>query len=354
MNKNIIPKRQKTLRNSQELVDENLIPADQQRVIEKVNSVFSIAIPPTLVRLINSTNNDAIKRQFIPSPKETEVLPEEMSDPIGDVSHTPVKGITHRYFDRLLLKPVHLCPVYCRFCFRREFVGKGHESLRANELDDALNYIANHEEVWEVIISGGDPLILSDSKLNRIMQSLHKIPHIEIIRIHTRYPVAEPERITEKMVKGLLGQSAIYIVLHCNHPDELTEETLAACSKFTDNGIVVLSQTVLLKGVNDEAEILEKLFRKLVKNRIKPYYLHHLDLAQGTNHFRVSIKRGQELMKQIRGRLSGLCQPQYVIDIPGGYGKVPIGPDYVEETADSEYIIEDIHNQKHFYKDLQK
>jgi lysine 2,3-aminomutase len=343
----------KTARSSKDLVELGLIKSEDQSIVNTVSSNFTIAIPLHLVELIgDSVSEDPIARQFVPSPEELEVQPAELADPIGDDRHTPVRGITHRYPDRLLLKPVHVCPVYCRFCFRRETVGKGSGVLSLFEMGVALDYIKNHTEVWEVILSGGDPLILSDSKLIELVRSLHTIPHVEVIRIHTRYPVAGPSRITNKLAEGLRGRAALYVVLHCNHARELTEEATAGCSILIDNGIPMLSQSVLLAGVNDDLESFEELMRALVRRRIKPYYLHHLDLARGTHHFRVTIERGQQLMRLLRGRLSGLCQPTYVLDIPGGHGKVPIGPIYVHRLVGEDvYLVQDYRGIEHQYED---
>ena len=317
-----------------------------ERVIEK----HSLAITPALVE--NMSPGDALARQFVPHPDELAIAPGELADPIGDQAHAPIKGIVHRYPDRVLLKPIHVCPVYCRFCFRREQVGRDAERLSATELAAALDYIRDREEIWEVVLSGGDPLVLSDRRLGAIVRALNAIPHVQVIRLHTRYPVAVPERITPALARLLRGRAASYVVLHCNHPRELTAAAAAACARLIDRGIPMLSQSVLLKGVNDDAATLEELLRTLVRLRIKPYYLHQLDLARGTGHFRVAIVDGQELMRQLRGRVSGLCQPTYVLDIPGGHGKVPIGPAYLErDGARGSYRVRDHHERTHRYRD---
>ncbi|HWZ44041.1 MAG TPA: lysine-2,3-aminomutase-like protein [Candidatus Saccharimonadales bacterium] len=342
----------KTVRTAQQLVELGLIRPEQQSAIEEVEESLSVAISPHFLELIQPGVSDPIARQFVPSPEELLIAPGELADPIGDDPYTAVPGITHRYPDRLLLKPIHVCPVYCRFCFRREKVGTGGESLSAAELAAALQYISDHKEVWEVILSGGDPLILSDAKLIPIFKALHEMPHVQVIRIHTRYMVANPSRITDDLVKGLKGRAAVYIVLHCNHAKELTEEATAACARLVDNGIPLLSQSVLLAGVNDTPEDMEGLMRAFVQRRVKPYYLHHLDLARGTSHFRTTIQRGQELMRLLRGRLSGLCQPTYVLDIPGGFGKTPIGPSYLSSAPQpNSYMVEDYKAGSHLYVD---
>jgi lysine 2,3-aminomutase len=239
----------------------------------------------------------------------------------------------HRYPDRVLFKLVHVCAVYCRFCFRREMVGPGkptalsHDTYRA-----ALDYVRAHSEVWEVILTGGDPLMLSPRRLAEIMTDLAAIDHVKIIRIHTRVPVADPARINPEMVAALKIKGATtWVALHANHARELTDKARAACAGLVDAGIPMVSQSVLLRGVNDTAEALEALMRAFVECRIKPYYLHHGDLAPGTAHLRTTLAHGQELMRQLRGRVSGLCQPDYVLDIPGGSGKAPIGPNYLSQ-----------------------
>jgi lysine 2,3-aminomutase len=209
-------------------------------------------------------------------------------------------------------------------------VGPGSGSLDAAELGAALDYIRAHEKIWEVILTGGDPLILSPRRLAEIVAALGAIPHLGVIRLHTRIPVADPVRISDELVSALSSDKAVYVVLHANHPRELTDTAITACRRITDAGIPMLSQSVLLKGVNDDAATLEALFRSFVRNRIKPYYLHHADKAPGTSHFRTTITQGRALMRSLRGRVSGLCQPEYVLDIPGGHGKVPVGPAYLD------------------------
>jgi lysine 2,3-aminomutase len=250
----------------------------------------------------------------------------------------------------VLLKLTHVCAVYCRFCFRREMIGPGATPLTPAELDSALGYIASHPEIWEVILTGGDPLALSARRLKQVVSRLATVPHVKIIRIHTRVPVAEPALITPELVRALKAQGkATYVVLHANHPRELTETAREACARIVDSGIPMLSQSVLLAGVNDDPQTLGALMRALVECRIKPYYLHHGDLAPGTSHFRTPIERGRELMKNLRGRVSGLCQPSYVLDIPGGHGKSPIGPDYMSRDENGRTYVEDFNGGRHCY-----
>ncbi|MBR8840379.1 MAG: lysine-2,3-aminomutase-like protein [Stigonema ocellatum SAG 48.90 = DSM 106950] len=345
---------QYTIRKSQDLLKIGLILPNQVAEIDQVNACFSMAVTPDIMALIDLSNpNDAIARQFIPNTRELQIQAEELADPIGDAPHTPVKGITHRYPDRVLLKPVHVCPVYCRFCFRREVVGNHGEGLSPDELEAALSYIRTHPEIWEVILTGGDPLILSKAKLSQIIQALDQIDHLDVIRIHTRVLVVDPSRIDGEIAQILRVSKPVYVVLHTNHPQEFSDAARRACATLVDAGIPMLSQTVLLKGINDSPEILTQLFRTLIRNRIKPYYLHHADLAKGTSHFRTTIQEGQTLLRALRGRVSGICQPTYVLDIPGGYGKVPIGPQYLQAKEGDNFYVEDPWSEVHVYPPLQ-
>jgi lysine 2,3-aminomutase len=333
----------RTLRRPAELVDAGLVPPERLAELERVAARYAVAISPALAELIDPADpHDPIARQFVPDPAELAIAAEERADPIGDDAKSPVAGIVHRYPDRVLLKLVHVCPVYCRFCFRREMVGpRGRPALTPAELASALAYIRQHPAIWEVILTGGDPLVLSARRLRAVVHDLAAIEHVKIIRVHTRMPVADPGRVTRDLVRALkAADKATYVVLHINHPRELTAAARAACAKFVDAGIPMLSQSVLLRGVNDDAAILGALMRALVEARIKPYYLHQGDLAPGTAHLRASISDGQDLMRSLRGRYSGLCQPTYVLDIPGGAGKVPVGPSYIADGAPAAGALE--------------
>jgi lysine 2,3-aminomutase len=294
--------------------------------------------------------DDGIGRQFVPRVEELDTRPEELADPIGDGVHSPLPGIVHRYGDRVLLKPLHVCPVYCRFCFRREVVGPdGEGSLTEAELDAALGYIAAHEEIWEVVVTGGDPFLLSPRRLERIAAALAGIDHVKVLRFHTRVPSVDPARVTPTLVAALKRfGGAVFVALHANHPAEFTPDARAAIARLVDAGIAMVSQSVLLAGVNDDAATLTALMRAFVENRVKPYYLHQGDLAPGTAHLRTTIEAGQALMAALRGRVSGLCQPAYILDIPGGHGKVPIGPDYLGREGD-DWVVRDPDGRRHPY-----
>lgn len=320
--------------------------------LKPVAAKYAVAITPAMAALIDRDDAaDPIAKQFVPDAAELLFAADERADPIGDTTHSPVPGIVHRYPDRVLLKAVHVCPVYCRFCFRREMVGPhGLGTLSPEELDGALGYIAAHTEIWEVILTGGDPLVLSPRRLREITGWLATIPHLKVVRFHTRVPAVEPERIDMALIEALKASGkATYVALHANHPREFTPETRAACARLIDSGIVMLSQSVLLRGVNDDPEVLAELMRAFVETRIKPYYLHHPDLAPGTSHFRLTIAEGQALVAALRGRISGLCQPTYVLDIPGGYGKTPVAAGMIEDKGAGCYAVSDFRGRVHSY-----
>ena len=344
-----------TLRTPAQLCDRGLAPPEQTAALDAVAARYAVALPQALADIIDPHDpHDPIARQFVPDAAELDVQPQELADPIGDDAHSPVEGIVHRYPDRVLLKLTPICAVYCRFCFRREMVGPGKaNALSQAALSAALDYIRSRPEVWEVILTGGDPLVLSPRRLRDVMKRLAEIAHVKVLRIHTRVPVAEPARITAELVRAIkVKGKPTYVALHINHARELTPAARAACGRMADAGIPLLGQSVLLKGVNDRPEVLGDLLRALVECRIKPYYLHHGDLAPGTGHLRTDIATGQDLMRKLRGRLSGLCQPAYVLDIPGGHGKSPIGPDYLTQTGSNgsaHYVVEDFNGHRHRY-----
>jgi lysine 2,3-aminomutase len=343
------------MRTPAELASRGLVPPSSLAVLEQVAARYAVAVTPDVAAIIDASDpHDPIARQYIPSAEELVTQPGENADPIGDHAHSPVSGIVHRYPDRVLFKLVHVCAVYCRFCFRREMVGPGKETALSSEAyAEALDYIRSHTEIWEVILTGGDPLMLSARRLKEIMGDLAEIDHVKIIRIHTRVPVADPSRVTDETVAAMkVSGASTWVALHANHPRELTAEARAACARMADAGIPMVSQSVLLRGVNDNPATLEALMRSFVECRIKPYYLHHGDLAPGTAHLRTTLEEGQKLMWQLRGRVSGLCQPDYVLDIPGGHGKAPVGPHYLSrrrEDAEQQYRIVDYCGDVHLY-----
>ena len=341
------------LRSVDALVDAGLVPPDRKDALQAVAARYAVSVTPAMAALIDRADpRDPIALQFVPDAAELVTLPQELADPIGDEAHAPVEGVVHRYPDRALLKLVHACPVYCRFCFRREMVGPGGDALTGARLDAALAYLASRPEIWEVIVTGGDPLILSARRVREVARRLAAIPHIKVVRWHSRVPVVDPARVTADYARALrVPGKASYIAIHANHPREFTQEARRAIATLADAGHVLLSQSVLLKGINADVATLSELMRAFVENRIKPYYLHHPDLAPGTSHFRLTLEEGQALVKSLRGHLSGLCQPTYILDIPGGAGKIPVGPSFLSgcEMPGAEAAAEDRHGTRHAY-----
>src|SRR5579883_2217970 len=282
--------------------------------LEQVAERYAVSITPAMEACIASeAPHDPIRQQFIPQAEELITHPDELADPIGDKLHSPLRGLVHRYPDRVLLTLTHTCPVYCRFCFRREVVGPNshgaHKPLTEAELEAVCAYIAGDSNIWEVIFTGGDPLALSPQRLGHAVERLGTIAHVKILRWHTRVPVVAPSLITPTRIAALRASSKTpYVVIHSNHAKEWTDAARQACADLADAGIPLLAQSVLLRGINDTPQALEDLMRTLVENRVKPYYLHQGDLAPGTAHFRTSIAHGQSLMKGLRGHVSGLCQ----------------------------------------------
>ena len=330
----------KTLRTIADLAEAQMLAPDE--AVARVAERYAVAITPAMAELIRDPD-DPIARQFLPDPRELDATPGENADPIGDKRHSPVAGVVHRYKDRVLLKVVHVCPVYCRFCFRREMVGPDREpSLTPAELDTAIAYIAAHSEISEVILTGGDPFVLTPRRATDLTARLADIAHVKVMRWHTRVPIVDPERVTADFVAALkTPHAATYVALHANHPCEFTASARAACARLVDAGIPMLSQTVLLKGVNDDTDTLAALMRTFVENRIKPYYLHHADLAPGTAHFRTTIEHGQALMRELRRRVSGIALPAYVLDIPGGHAKANLETSAVERTTGGTHRVRD-------------
>jgi lysine 2,3-aminomutase len=336
-----LPRSHRTLRSAAELVAAGLLPPGEREAAEAVAARYAVAVTPAVRRLMNPADPaDPIARQYLPDAAELRTAPGEVADPTADAPFSPVKGVVHRYPDRALLKPLLACPVYCRFCFRREAVGPGGGTLGEAELEAALDWFARTPAVREAILTGGDPLMLSPRRLSRIVERLSAMPHIEIIRLHSRVPVADPERVTPALLRALDTDRALFLCVHANHAREFSTEARAALAHLhREAGAVLLGQSVLLRGVNNSAEALEALFRAMLAARVKPYYLHQLDPAPGTARFAVPIAEGRALLRGLRGRVTGLAWPTYVLDVPGGGGKAPIGPEFAR-FEDGEWQVD--------------
>jgi lysine 2,3-aminomutase len=343
-----------TLKTAKDLVSAGLIAPERREEAAAVAARYAIAVSPAAARLIApGDSDDPIARQYLPDARELIRHPAEVADPIGDALKSPLSGLVHRYRDRVLIKLVAVCAVYCRFCFRREMIGPGAQALSAEEFAAALAYVRARPQIWEAVLTGGDPLVLSPRRLAETTTGLATIPHLKVLRWHTRLPVVAPERVTKAMARALCHghDKTVYVALHANHPRELTDQARAACGRLIDAGATLVSQSVLLKGVNDDADTLEALMRAFVEARVKPYYLHHPDLAPGTAHFRAPIARGQALMRELRQRLSGLAMPTYVLDQPDAHGKTPIGPSYAIEAEEGSWRIVDAEGEARVYRD---
>ena len=308
---------------------------DPSRVQQAIDN-FNLRITPAALKFIEK-QGDAFWTQYVPTEQELEVT-DGIVDSLDEDGDSPVPNITHRYPDRVLFLVSPVCATYCRFCTRRRKVGDP-EKIPLNQYDSAFEYIRNHPEVRDVILSGGDPFMLSDRRIEYLLTNLRAIPHVEIIRIHTRMPSHLPERITPELMDIVKKHHPVFVNVHFNHPDEVTPEAERALAMLADAGIPLGSQTVLLKGVNDEPHIMKRLMQLLVKNRVRPYYIYQADVVAGGEHFRTQFEKGIEIIRAIRGWTSGLCQPHFVIDAPGGGGKIPILPEYVESVSDHEVVL---------------
>ena len=322
--------------------DENI----DREAVQNAIDTFNLRITPAALASIRQIG-DAFWQQYVPSGEENEVL-DGIVDSLSEDDDSPVPNITHRYPDRVLFLVSPVCATYCRFCTRRRKVGDP-EKIPLNQFDSAFKYIRDHKEIRDVILSGGDPLMLSDRRLEHFLKRLRAIPHVEIIRIHTRIPHHLPERVTSDLCKTIARYHPVFVNIHFNHPAELTPATEKALAKLANAGCPLGSQTVMLKGVNDDPAIIKELMQKLNKNRVRPYYLYMADPVAGAEHFRTSVQKGLEIMKALRGWTSGLAIPHFVIDAPGGGGKIPLLPQYVEEISDDEVTLRNYAGDRYTY-----
>lgn len=311
----------------------------------KQEPLFPLLVPKFYLDLIDWENqNDPLRKMVIPTLLENNLKDYELNDPIGDLTHSPVAGIIHRYPDRCLLNLTYSCAVHCRFCFRKNL-----SFDQKTNLENCLKYIGNHKEIWEVILSGGDPLITDHKLLEKTFCELKKIDHVKIIRLHTRVPVVYPKKIDEQLIKIFKTTKTLIIVVHVNHPREISPEFIKVIQKLKNEGIMLLGQSVLLKDINNDEKILSDLFKRLIEIGVEPYYLHHLDLVKGTNHFRVSLEEGKKIMQKLRGNISGECIPEYIVDIPGGLGKIPVF--WLKKKSKNVYEGKNFEGKKVKYKD---
>ncbi|MGD9658104.1 MAG: lysine-2,3-aminomutase-like protein [Methylocystis sp.] len=337
-----------------DLVNAGLLAEKSANDLGDIAQRYSIAVTPEVAALIDRDDpNDPIARQFIPDVREATIAPQERADPIGDDVHSPLPGLVHRYPDRVLLKLLSVCPVYCRFCFRRETVGRGKgDLLPESQVAGALDYIAQRPQIFEVILTGGDPLMLSARRLEAVSRRLADISHVALLRVHTRAPTAAPDLVTRDRLAALRASGkTLLVALHVNHGRELTESARAAIAQLRQSGAILLSQTVLLKGVNDNVEALERLMRDLAGLGVRPYYLHHPDLAPGTAHFRLSLAAGRRIYAELARRVTSVALPAYVLDIPGGFGKARIADGAAEPDGQGGWTIVDRHGEKRSYRD---
>jgi lysine 2,3-aminomutase len=323
----------------------------EEKTISDREINLPMRITPYYASLLDRCNSlQALRRTVVPVLDELIVTPGEVSDPLGEGHDSPVDLIVHRYPDRVLFLITGICSVYCRYCTRSHMVGKKEKSHPGlSKIDAAIEYITNHTEIRDVLLSGGDPLTMSDNRLEYILARLRVIKHIEIIRIGTKVPVVLPQRITSDLVKKLKKYHPLYLSIHFTHPDEMTEETKAACNRLADAGIPMGSQTVLLKGINDETEIFTRLTHELLKVRVRPYYLYQCDPIPGSSHFRTQVQKGLEIIKGLRGYTSGYAIPHYVIDAPGGGGKIPLLPEYLIGKNELGYLLRNFEGETYLY-----
>lgn len=328
------------------------VPDADPKTLKPVTEQFPVRVNRYYLELIQNAPDETTRaqllRQVMPDTEELLDIEHEEEDPLSEERQSPVPGLTHRYPNRVLFYVSHQCPIYCRYCTRKRKVGDP-SSISRLQLERGFRYIAAHPEIQDVILSGGDPLMLHDAQIAEICRRLREIPHVQIIRIGTRIPSALPQRITPELCKALQPYHPIYIMAHFDHPDEITPAAKAAADLLVNHGFPMMNQTVLLRGVNDEADVLRRLFQGLVRMRIKPYYLYQADLTKGTEYFRTTVRRGIELMREIRGYISGLAVPYFVIDAPGGGGKIPILPEYVEEMNEKEIVLRNYRGLRYVY-----
>jgi len=341
---------QQRVKNMQQLEKVIKVTDEERMAFEKSNEMFHMGITPYYATLMDPDDaNCPVRLQSVPKAGELTILPEDLEDPLAEERDMPVPGVTHRYPDRVLFYTTHNCPVYCRHCTRKRKVSDPSTSAQLAQLEGGLKYIEGNKAIRDVIISGGDPLSLSDDRLEWIISRLRACDHIETIRLGSRNLVTLPFRITDAFVNMLRKYHPIHINTHFNHPKECTREAYDTAAKLADAGCTLGNQAVLLKGVNDKPEIFKELVHKLMLMRIRPYYIYQCDLSQGISHFRTPVEKGIEIIEHLRGHTSGLCIPQYVIDAPGGGGKIPVNPQYVMQHEGRKWVLRNFKKKEYVY-----
>ncbi len=327
----------------------NVTP-DEEEAFEKSSELFNMAVTPYYAAMMDPDDpNCPIRLQSVPKMGELNILPEEMEDPRAEEKDMPVPGITHRYPDRVLFYTTHHCPVFCRHCTRKRKVADPSSAAQKKQIEDGLEYIRKNPRVRDVVISGGDPLSNSDERLDYIMGSLRKIPHVEIFRLGTRNLVTLPHRITDDLLRILKDHAPVYVHTHYNHHRELTAEAFHVCEKIAMTGSPINNQMVLMKGINDDPEIVKRTNQILLMMRVRPYYLFQCDMSQGISHFRTPIEKGLEIIENLRGHTSGMAVPHYVVDAPGGGGKIPLIPNYVVKNEGEKVTLRNYKNKEYVY-----
>lgn len=328
------------------------VTSDERNAFERSHAEFHMGITPYYAALMDPEDpNCPIRLQSVPQQGELMVLPEDMEDPLAEERDMPVPGITHRYPDRVLFYTTHNCPVYCRHCTRKRKVSDPTTAAAKKQIEGGLAYIEAHPEIRDIVISGGDPLSLSDDRLDYILGRLRAIPHVEMFRLGTRNLVTLPQRVTDDFVYMLRKHQPVFVNTHFNHPKECTAEAFEACRKLADAGCVIGNQMVLLKGVNDDPKLVKELNHKLLMMRVRPYYIYQCDLSQGISHFRTPISKGLEILEALRGHTSGLAVPQLVVDAPGGGGKIPLLPEYVVRRDGKKVVLRNFENEEFVYEE---
>jgi lysine 2,3-aminomutase len=338
---------------SQEVLEKIINVTPQEcKGIDGCGKKLTMSIPPYFASLMDPDDpNCPIRRQCVPHAEEMEVSPEELVDPCGEERHSPVHGLVHRYPDRVLFLVNEMCAMYCRYCTRSRMVGSGTRSLSTETYEKAFEYIRSNKKIRDVLISGGDPLTLSDRVLENILKTLRGIPHVEFIRIGTRVPVTLPQRITFDLVNIFKKYGPIWMSIHFSHPKEVTKRVKFACDLLAEGGVPMGSQTVLLKGINDKVATMKKLMHELLKIRVRPYYIYQCDPVLGTRHFRTPVATAIEIIEKLRGHTSGYAVPTLVIDAPGGGGKIPIGPQYITSHEQGRYVLRNYAGDQYVYQD---